>query len=93
MRNLSVLDMISKSQPDNVRWEKVKQFKLILTKGTHLVPPEEVAKRLIERMLERGRRLLLVTAFRQSGRGDVDLKDGSSERLACIRSERQEDLS
>jgi hypothetical protein len=54
-RNLSVLDiydLISKSEPDDVRWEKVEQFKLILTKGAYSVPPEQVATTLIEKMLE-----------------------------------------
>jgi hypothetical protein len=57
-RNLSVLgiyDLISKREPDDVRWETVKQFKLILAKGAYPAPPERVAVRLIETMLERGR--------------------------------------
>jgi hypothetical protein len=57
-RNLSVFDiydLISKSEPDDVRWEMVKQFKLILTNAAYAVPTERVAARLIEQMLERDR--------------------------------------
>jgi hypothetical protein len=52
---LDICDLISKSESDDVRWEKVKQFKLVLTNGAYPGPPEQVAARLIEEMLERGR--------------------------------------
>jgi hypothetical protein len=51
---LAIYDLISKSEPDDVRWEKVKQFKLILTTGAYPVAPDQVAARLIDQMLERG---------------------------------------
>jgi hypothetical protein len=51
---LHIYDLISKSEPDDVRWDKVKHFKLILTNGAYPVPPEQVAARLIDGMLERG---------------------------------------
>jgi hypothetical protein len=43
-----IYDLISKSEPDDVRWEKVKQFKLILTNAAYAVPTEQVAARIIE---------------------------------------------
>jgi anti-sigma28 factor (negative regulator of flagellin synthesis) len=52
---LDIYGLISKSEPDDVRWEKVKQFKLVLTNAAYPVPAEQVATRLIEQMLERGR--------------------------------------
>jgi hypothetical protein len=52
---LDIYDLISKSEPEDVRWEKVKQLKLVLTKGACPVRPEQVAGRLIDQMLERGR--------------------------------------
>jgi hypothetical protein len=51
---LDIYDLISKSEPDDVRWEKVKQFKVVLTNGAYPAPPDQVAGRLIEQMLERG---------------------------------------
>jgi anti-sigma28 factor (negative regulator of flagellin synthesis) len=48
---LDIYELISKSESDDVRWEKVKQFKLVLTNGAYPVPPEQVAARLIEEML------------------------------------------
>jgi hypothetical protein len=50
-----IYDLISQSGLDNVRWDRVKHFKLILTNGVYPVSPDQVAARLIERMLERGR--------------------------------------
>jgi len=58
MRTLSVLTIdsrISKSAPNDVRWEKVQQIKPNVTGGTYPVPPEQVAAKLIEHMLDRGR--------------------------------------
>ncbi len=52
---LDIYDLISKSEPDDVRWETIEQVKLILTNGAYPVPPEQVAARLIKQMLERGR--------------------------------------
>ena len=47
-------DWISKSGPDDVRWEKVENIKRILTGGTCPVPPEQVAAKLLEHMREPG---------------------------------------
>jgi anti-sigma28 factor (negative regulator of flagellin synthesis) len=46
---------IFKSGPHDVRWEKVERIKRILTGGSYSVPPKQVAAKLLERMLERGR--------------------------------------
>ena len=56
--NLSVLDIcawISKSRPDDVRWDKVEHVKRILTGETYPVSPKQIAAKLIEHMLEHGR--------------------------------------
>jgi hypothetical protein len=45
---------ISKRGPNDVRWEKVAQIKPYVTGGTYPVPPEQVAAKLIEHMLDRG---------------------------------------
>jgi Anti-sigma-28 factor, FlgM len=53
-----VLDMyrwILKSGARDVRWEKVERIKRILTGGTYPVPPKQVAAKILEQMLERGR--------------------------------------
>jgi hypothetical protein len=68
---LDIYGLISKSEPDDVRWEKVKQFKLILTGAAYAVPTEQVAARLIEQMLERGRSHL---RRRHSGIGEAGLE-------------------
>jgi anti-sigma28 factor (negative regulator of flagellin synthesis) len=52
---LEIYRWILKSEPHDVRWEKVERVKRILTGGTYLVPPKQVAAKLIEQMLERGR--------------------------------------
>ena len=52
---LDINDLISKSGPDDVRWETIEQIELFLTNGAYDVPPEQVAARLIKHMLERGR--------------------------------------
>jgi anti-sigma28 factor (negative regulator of flagellin synthesis) len=52
---MSVLDInywTSISGPDDVRWEKVEHIKRILAGGTYPVPPEQVAAKLIEDILE-----------------------------------------
>jgi hypothetical protein len=46
---------ISKRAPTDVRWEKVEQIKPNVIGGTYPVPPEQVAAKLIEHMLDRGR--------------------------------------
>jgi hypothetical protein len=46
---------ISKRAPNDVRWEKVEQIKPNVTGGTYPVSPEQVAAKLIEHMLDRGR--------------------------------------
>jgi hypothetical protein len=53
-----VLDLrgwISKSRPDDVRWDKVEHVKQILTGETYPVSPKQIAMKLIEHMLEHGR--------------------------------------
>jgi hypothetical protein len=40
---LDIYYWISKSGPDDVRWEKVEQIKQILTCGTDLVTPKQVS--------------------------------------------------
>jgi hypothetical protein len=52
---LDIHDLISKDEPDDVRWATVKQLKLILAQGTYAVPTEQVAARLIGQMMESGR--------------------------------------
>ncbi len=46
---------ISKRAPNDVRWEKVEQIKPNVTGGAYPVPPEQVAAKLIEHMLDHGR--------------------------------------
>jgi Anti-sigma-28 factor, FlgM len=48
---LDIYRWISMGTPDDVRWEKVEQIKLIVTSETYPVPPERVAEKLIEHML------------------------------------------
>jgi Anti-sigma-28 factor, FlgM len=67
---LDIYDLFSKSEPVDVRWEKVKQFKRILTNGAYSVPPEQVAARLIERMVERGRSHFRRRHCKQSSKTD-----------------------
>jgi len=55
MSVLDIYDLLPKCEQGDVRWEKVQQFKLILTNGVYPVCPEQVAAGLIEQMLERGR--------------------------------------
>ena len=52
---LDIYNWVSKSGPDDVRWEKVEHIKRNLTGGTYPVPPQQVAAKLLEHMLERGR--------------------------------------
>jgi hypothetical protein len=52
---LEIYRWILKSRSHDVRWEKVERIKRILTGGTYPVPPKQVAAKLIEQMLERGR--------------------------------------
>jgi hypothetical protein len=49
---LDIYRWISMSTPDDVRWERVEQIKVILTSGTYPVPPERVAEKLVEHMLK-----------------------------------------
>jgi anti-sigma28 factor (negative regulator of flagellin synthesis) len=51
---LDIEYLLSKSGPDDVRWEKVEHIKRILSNGTFPVPSEEVAARIIEQILEGG---------------------------------------
>jgi hypothetical protein len=49
-----VLDInrwISMSTLEDVRWEKVERIKLVLTSRTYPIPPERVAEKLVEHML------------------------------------------
>jgi Anti-sigma-28 factor, FlgM len=52
---LEIYRWIVKSGPHDVRWEKVELIKRILTDGAYSVPQKQVAAKLIEQMLERGR--------------------------------------
>jgi hypothetical protein len=61
------------STPDDVRWEKVEQIKLILTSETYPVPPEGVAEKLIEHMLN----LDGANHRRKRGRSDSKTNDNS----------------
>jgi hypothetical protein len=52
---LDICGWISKSRPDDVRWDKVEHVKGILTGETHPVSPRQIAAKLIDHMLEHGR--------------------------------------
>jgi anti-sigma28 factor (negative regulator of flagellin synthesis) len=52
---LDICDLITKSRPDDVRWDKVEHVKRILTSETYPVSPTQIAAKLIEHMLEHGR--------------------------------------
>jgi Anti-sigma-28 factor, FlgM len=52
---LDICYRISKSGPRDVRWEKVERIRRIVTGGTYSVPPNLLAAKLLERMLERDR--------------------------------------
>jgi hypothetical protein len=52
---LDIHGWISKSRPDDVRWDKVEHVKQILTGETYPVSPKQIAVKLIEHMLEHGR--------------------------------------
>jgi anti-sigma28 factor (negative regulator of flagellin synthesis) len=52
---LEIYRWILKTGSHDVRWEKVERIKRIVTGGTYPVPPKQVAAKLIEQMLERGR--------------------------------------
>jgi anti-sigma28 factor (negative regulator of flagellin synthesis) len=58
---------------DDVRWEKVERIKLVLTGGTHPVPPERVAEKLVEHMLT----LEDADQRRKRGRSGSKTKDNS----------------
>jgi anti-sigma28 factor (negative regulator of flagellin synthesis) len=52
---LSVLDIYYstlKSEPNDVRWEKVDHVRLMLANGTYRISPEQVATKVIDQMLE-----------------------------------------
>jgi hypothetical protein len=56
-RNLFVVDIycfIPKRELDDVRWEKVEQVRGLLIGETYPVPPEQIAARLIDQMLDHG---------------------------------------
>ena len=52
---LNMYPWILKSGPYDVRWEKVEHVKRMLANRMYPVPPKQVAAKIIERMLERGR--------------------------------------
>jgi hypothetical protein len=52
---LDICDLIAKSRPDDVRWDKVEHVKQVLTGETYPVSPMQIAAKLIEHMLEHGR--------------------------------------
>jgi hypothetical protein len=75
-----IYSLMSKRELDDVRWEKILQVKRILRGETHSAPPEQIAARLIEQMLERGRGN---PRWKRSGsRGDTI--DGSGVVAATI---------
>jgi hypothetical protein len=52
---MSALDIhysILKSEPDDVRWEKVDRVRLMLANGSYSISPEQVATKVIDQMLE-----------------------------------------
>jgi hypothetical protein len=52
---LDICNLIEKSRPDDVRWDKVEHVKQILSSETYRVSPTQIAAKLIEHMLEHGR--------------------------------------
>ena len=52
---LDICGWISKSRPDDVRWDKVEHVKRILIGETYPVSPRQIAAKVIEHMLEHGR--------------------------------------
>jgi anti-sigma-28 factor FlgM len=86
--NLSVLNIcgwISKSRPDDVRWDKVEHVKRILTGETYPVSPKQIAAKLIEHMLEHGR---ANQRWKQSGSsGETDDTTGVVKATAAGKAE------
>jgi anti-sigma28 factor (negative regulator of flagellin synthesis) len=70
---LDITRWISNSTLDDVRWEKVERIRLVLTGGTYAVPPERVAEKLVEHMLE----LEDANHRRKRGRSGTKTKDNS----------------
>ena len=70
---LNIYRWISMNTLDDVRWEKVERIKLVLTGGTHPVPPERVAEKLVEHMLT----LEDANHSRKRGRSGSKTKDNS----------------
>jgi hypothetical protein len=70
---LNINRWISMNTLDDVRWEKVERIKLVLTGGTHPVPPERVAEKLVEHMLT----LEDANHHRKRGRSGSKTKDNS----------------
>jgi hypothetical protein len=50
-----ICNLIAKSRPEDVRWDKVEHVKQLLTGETYPVSPTQIAAKLIEHMLEHGR--------------------------------------
>jgi hypothetical protein len=96
MGNLSVLDiydLISNSEPDSVRWAKVKHFKLILINGAYSVPPQKLAARLIERMLQRDRSHLRRRHSKPSSKTDDTSGIGEARMMVRDRAQARSTLS
>jgi anti-sigma28 factor (negative regulator of flagellin synthesis) len=54
-KEMSLLDIhysILKSEPDDVRWEKLDHVRLMLANGTYRISSEQVATNVIDQMLE-----------------------------------------
>jgi anti-sigma28 factor (negative regulator of flagellin synthesis) len=78
---LSVLDIyysILKSEPRNVRWEKVDHVRLILANGTYPVTLEQVATKIIDQTLESGRARPHWKRSRSSGKTNGDSGVGAA---------------
>jgi hypothetical protein len=49
---LDIYYSILKSEPNDVRWEKVDHVRLMLANGSYSISPEQVATKVIDQMLE-----------------------------------------
>jgi anti-sigma28 factor (negative regulator of flagellin synthesis) len=78
---VSVLDIyysILKSEPNDVRWEKVDHVRLMLANGTYPVTLEQVATKIIDQMLESGRANHHWKRSRSSGKTNDDSGVGAA---------------
>jgi hypothetical protein len=78
---MSVLDIhysILKSEPDDVRWEKVDHVRLMVACGMYPVTLEQIAAKVIEQMLETGRANHHWKPSRSSGKSNGDSGVGAA---------------